>query len=276
MNIKKFFLTIFFIGYSHSLLYAIEDPFNAYILSIDKNSSNENLINIAIKDNIDLAGYPTTAGSIAMLDNVPENDAFIVKKLKQNGFYISGKTNLSEWANFRSEKSISGWSSHGGQTINPFGKNLNPCGSSSGSAVAVASDFTVDATDAACVDTDSRPLCNILANSHVTAKDAIEGVISINKNTACKLSKGCSNTSHNRCRYIDSVFRDRCVVSGDIIESGFLWIIRKYCHRNEQVHELWSLIDLSRTSVLHKIFICYLSQSSICKDEVTTMIDKLI
>ena len=74
-----------------------------------------------------------------MLDNFPENDAFIVKKLKQNGFHISGKTNLSEWANFRSEKSISGWSSHGGQTINPFGENLNPCGSSSGSAVAVAS-----------------------------------------------------------------------------------------------------------------------------------------
>ena len=52
---------------------------NAYILSIDKNSSNGNLINIAIKDNIDLAGYPT-AGSIAMLDNFPKNDAFIVKK----------------------------------------------------------------------------------------------------------------------------------------------------------------------------------------------------
>ena len=138
MNIKKLFLTIFFITYSHNLLHAIEDPFNAYILFIDKHS-DEGLINIAIKDNIDLAGYPNTAGSLAMLDNIPRNDAFIVKKLKQNGFHISGKTNLSEWANFRSEKSISGWSSHGGQTLNPFGKNLNPCGSSSGSAVAVAS-----------------------------------------------------------------------------------------------------------------------------------------
>ena len=138
MNIKKLFLTILFITYSHNLLHAIEDPFNAYIISIDKHS-DEGLINIAIKDNIDLAGYPNTAGSLAMLDNIPRNDAFVVKKLKQNGFHISGKTNLSEWANFRSEKSISGWSSHGGQTLNPFGKNLNPCGSSSGSAVAVAS-----------------------------------------------------------------------------------------------------------------------------------------
>ena len=138
MNIKKLFLIIFFITYSHNLLHAIEDPFNAYILSIDKHS-DEDLINIAIKDNIDLAGYPNTAGSLAMLDNIPNYDAFIVKKLKQNGFHISGKTNLSEWANFRSEKSISGWSSYGGQTLNPLGKNLNPCGSSSGSAVAVAS-----------------------------------------------------------------------------------------------------------------------------------------
>ena len=76
------------------MLHAIEDPFNAYILFIDKHS-DEGLINIAIKDNIDLAGYPNTAGSLAMLDNIPRNDAFIVKKLKQNGFHISGKTNLS-------------------------------------------------------------------------------------------------------------------------------------------------------------------------------------
>ena len=104
MNIKKLFLTVFFIAAcSHNLLRAIEDPFNAYILSIDKHS-DEGLINIAIKDNIDLAGYPNTAGSLAMLDNIPRNDAFIVKKLKQNGFHISGKTNLSEWANFRATK----------------------------------------------------------------------------------------------------------------------------------------------------------------------------
>ena len=74
-----------------------------------------------------------------MLDNLPDKDAFLVSKLKDNNFYINGKTNLSEWANFRSEQSVSGWSSHGGQTLNPYGENLNPCGSSSCSAVAVAS-----------------------------------------------------------------------------------------------------------------------------------------
>jgi Asp-tRNA(Asn)/Glu-tRNA(Gln) amidotransferase A subunit family amidase len=73
-----------------------------------------------------------------MTDNFPSQNAFIVSKLQENNYFINGKTNLSEWANFRSEKSVSGWSSYGGQTLNPNGINLNPCGSSSGSAVAVA------------------------------------------------------------------------------------------------------------------------------------------
>ena len=117
---------------------ARNDPHNAYIIFTPEITAKENTIKIAIKDNIDLAGYPTTAGSLAMVNNIAANDAFIVKQLKNSNYYIQGKTNLSEWANFRSEKSISGWSSYGGQTINTMGDNLNPCGSSSGSAVAVA------------------------------------------------------------------------------------------------------------------------------------------
>ena len=126
-----------FAAYSMGL-FAAKDPFNAYI-TLTENHAQEGDISIAIKDNIDLAGFPTTAGSLALLDNIAKNDAFLVRQLKQHGYHISGKTNLSEWANFRSENSISGWSSHGGQTLNPHGDNLNPCGSSSGSAVAVAS-----------------------------------------------------------------------------------------------------------------------------------------
>ena len=117
---------------------ARNDPHNAYIIFTPEITAKENTIKIAIKDNIDLAGYPTTAGSLAMVNNIAANDAFIVKQLKNSNYYLQGKTNLSEWANFRSEKSISGWSSYGGQTINTMGDNLNPCGSSSGSAVAVA------------------------------------------------------------------------------------------------------------------------------------------
>ena len=73
-----------------------------------------------------------------MLDNLPSNDAHIVKKLKDAGLIIVGKANLSEWANFRGNPSTSGWSSYGGQTNNPYNLEYNPCGSSSGSAAAVA------------------------------------------------------------------------------------------------------------------------------------------
>ncbi len=94
---------------------------------------------ILIKDNIETAGpLPTTAGSLALADNVTGRDAPLVAGLRAAGAVILGKTNLSEWANFRSEESISGWSAVGGQTRNPFALNRSPCGSSSGSAAAVA------------------------------------------------------------------------------------------------------------------------------------------
>ena len=93
---------------------------------------------ILIKDNIDMVGLPTTAGSLALLENYPSKDAPSIAQLKQAGGLILGKTNLSEWANFRSEKSSSGWSAVGGQTRNAIDVSRSPCGSSSGSGVAVA------------------------------------------------------------------------------------------------------------------------------------------
>ena len=129
--------------YVDLFLYEKEDKFNAYISRLDQKKFTENIIKgslpIAIKDNIDVKGFANTAGSLALKDNYPENNAFLVQKLLDNDFFVSGKANLSEWANFRSTSSTSGWSSMGGQTTNPFGINRNPCGSSSGSAVAVAS-----------------------------------------------------------------------------------------------------------------------------------------
>lgn len=94
---------------------------------------------ILLKDNIEAAGtVPTTAGSLALKDNVTDRDAPLVKRLKEAGAVILGKANLSEWANFRSTRSTSGWSAVGGLTRNPHVLDRNPCGSSSGSAVAVA------------------------------------------------------------------------------------------------------------------------------------------
>lgn len=95
-------------------------------------------IPVLIKDNIDTANMNTTAGSLALQGHKPQQDAFIVHKLREAGAVILGKTNLSEWANIRGDHSSSGWSSLGGQTKNPYILDRNPVGSSSGSAVAVA------------------------------------------------------------------------------------------------------------------------------------------
>jgi len=99
-------------------------------------------IPVLIKDNIDTAdNMLTTAGSLALLGNKAAKDAFVVKKLREAGVVLLGKTNLSEWANFRSTRSSSGWSSRGGQTKNPYVLDRNPCGSSSGSGAAVAANL---------------------------------------------------------------------------------------------------------------------------------------
>ena len=99
-------------------------------------------IPVLIKDNIDTADkMETTAGSLALLGSKPAKDASVVGRLREAGAVILGKTNLSEWANFRSSRSTSGWSGRGGQTKNPSALDRNPSGSSSGSAAAVAANL---------------------------------------------------------------------------------------------------------------------------------------
>ncbi|HYL35527.1 MAG TPA: amidase [Bryobacteraceae bacterium] len=99
-------------------------------------------IPILIKDNIETADrMSTTAGSLALAGSIAERDAFIVQRLRAAGAVILGKTNLSEWANFRSTHSVSGWSGRGGLTHNPYALDRNPSGSSSGSGAAAAANF---------------------------------------------------------------------------------------------------------------------------------------
>lgn len=100
-------------------------------------------IPVVIKDNIDTADkMKTTAGSLALVDAPPPSrDAFIVERLRAAGAVIIGKTNLSEWANFRDNDSISGWSGRGGQTRNPYVLDRNPCGSSSGTGAAISANL---------------------------------------------------------------------------------------------------------------------------------------
>lgn len=115
-------------------------------------------IPVLLKDNIDTADkMKTTAGSLALADAPPpKQDAFLVKQLRDAGAVILGKTNLSEWANFRSTKSSSGWSGRGGQTHNPYILDRNPCGSSSGSGAAIAASL---ATIAVGTETDGSIIC---------------------------------------------------------------------------------------------------------------------
>ena len=93
---------------------------------------------VLVKDNIDVAGFPTTAGSLALEDNLAMNDAKVIRNLRRNGAVIIGKTNLTEFANYVSPLMPCGYSSRGGQVIHAVNKELNPLGSSTGSAVAVA------------------------------------------------------------------------------------------------------------------------------------------
>ncbi len=99
-------------------------------------------IPVLIKDNIDTFDkMQTTAGSLALEGNIANIDAFIVQKLRDAGAVLLGKTNLSEWANFRSTNSSSGWSGRGGQVRNPFCLDRSPCGSSSGTGAAVSANL---------------------------------------------------------------------------------------------------------------------------------------
>jgi amidase len=132
-------------------------------------------IPIVLKDNIDTADQmTTTAGSLALAGVKASKDAYLVQKLSQAGVVILGKANLSEWANFRSTHSVSGWSSRGGQTLNPYALDRNPCGSSSGSAVAVAANLCMAAVG---TETDGSIICPSQTNGIVGLKPTL-GLIS--------------------------------------------------------------------------------------------------
>jgi amidase len=133
-------------------------------------------IPVLIKDNIDTADrMMTTAGSLALVGSpAPQQDAFVAQRLRAAGAVILGKTNLSEWANFRSTHSTSGWSGRGGQTRNPYALDRNPCGSSSGSGAAVAANFGAAAIG---TETDGSIVCPSSSNNIVGIKPTL-GLVS--------------------------------------------------------------------------------------------------
>jgi len=132
-------------------------------------------IPVLLKDNIDTADrMHTSAGSLALAESFAPRDAFLVARLRDAGAVILGKANLSEWANFRSTRSSSGWSARGGQTRNPYALDRNPCGSSSGSAVAAAADLCAAAVG---TETDGSIICPSRACGLVGLKPTV-GLVS--------------------------------------------------------------------------------------------------
>src|SRR5437016_4877953 len=165
-----------------------------------RNGDNRPLLGIPIivKDNIDTTGMPTTAGSWALAGSMPD-DAFIVQRLKAAGAIIIAKANLSEWANFRSGPSSSGWSGIRGQTNMPYVLDRNPCGSSSGSGVGAAADLAVAAVG---TETDGSIVCPSGANGDVGIKPTLglwsrAGVvpISANQDTAGPIARNVTDAA---------------------------------------------------------------------------------
>ena len=141
-------------------------------------------IPVLIKDNIDTADrMPTTAGSLALEGSIAAHDAGVVERLRAAGAVILGKTNLSEWANFRSTKSTSGWSAVGGQVRNPYVLDRNACGSSSGTGSAIAANL---ATIGVGTETDGSVVCPSSLTGLVGVKPTIglvsrSGIVPISK-----------------------------------------------------------------------------------------------
>jgi amidase len=156
-------------------------------------------IPVLIKDNVDVAGMVNSAGSLALADNRPAADAFMVQRLRDAGAVILGKTNLSEWANFRSTRSSSGWSSRGGQTKNPYVLDRNPCGSSSGTGTAIAASLAAIGVG---TETDGSIICPASVNGLAGLKPTVGLVsrtgiipISVSQDTAGPMARTVSDVA---------------------------------------------------------------------------------
>jgi amidase len=155
---------------------------------------------ILIKDNIETsAPLPTTAGSLALKDNVTRRDAPVIARLRAAGVIILGKTNLSEWANIRSSNSTSGWSAVGGFTRNPYALDRNPCGSSSGSGAAAAASLAAAAVG---TETDGSVTCPSAVNGLVGIKPTVGLVsrsrivpISVSQDTAGPMARSVADAA---------------------------------------------------------------------------------
>jgi amidase len=177
-------------------------------------------IPVLIKDNIDTAdGMHTSAGSLALAGSIPAQDSTVAARLRSAGAVILGKTNLSEWANFRSSHSTSGWSGRGGQTRNPYALNRNPCGSSSGTGAAIAANLAAAGIGS---ETDGSVVCPAAANGIVGIKPTLglvsrAGIIPIahSQDTAGPMARSVADAAALLTAIVGADPRDALSVSGE-------------------------------------------------------------
>ncbi|WP_425481489.1 amidase [Luteimonas suaedae] len=156
-------------------------------------------IPVLLKDNIDATPMVNSAGSLALAEHRPGRDAFLVRRLRAAGAVILGKTNLSEWANFRSSRSTSGWSARGGQTRNPYVLDRSPCGSSAGTGAAIAASLAAVGVG---TETDGSILCPAAVNGLVGIKPTVglvsrDGIIpiSVSQDTAGPMARNVADAA---------------------------------------------------------------------------------
>jgi amidase len=198
----------------------------------------------------------TTAGSLALVDApTPRDDAFLVQRLREAGAVILGKTNLSEWANFRSESSSSGWSGRGGQTKNPYMLDRSPCGSSSGSGAAIAANLAAVAIG---TETDGSIVCPASINGIVGIKPTLglvsrSGIIPIahSQDTAGPMCRTVTDAAILLNAIVGTDARDAITAQAakgekdytrflkkDGLKSRRIGVMRQYFGRNERVDKL--------------------------------------
>jgi amidase len=250
-------------------------------------------IPVLVKDNIDTADkMMNTAGSLALEGNYPKEDAYIIRRLRESGAVLLGKTNLSEWANFRSDQSSSGWSSRGGQTLNPYLLNRNPCGSSSGSGSAVSANLCAVAIG---TETNGSIICPSSVSGVVGIKPTVglwsrSGIIPISRtqDTAGPMARTVSDAAimlsalvgkdenDPVTQSIDGKFQNDYTVFLDRngLNGKRLGVEKSYLKRIPAVDELYSKnLDLLRSAGAELVEVDFLEQmKGIGKDEFTVLL----
>ncbi|MDG1838903.1 MAG: amidase [Phycisphaerales bacterium] len=202
---------------------------------------------ILIKDNIETRELPTTAGSLALVNNRTGRDATVVQRLRDAGAVILGKANLSEWANIRSPKSSSGWSAVGGLTRNPYNRDRSACGSSSGSGAAVAADLV---TAAIGTETDGSVTCPAAMNGLVGLKPTVGLVprthivpISHSQDTAGPMTRTVKDAAIMLTVMAGSDPLDAASASADLHKMDYTGALDSNALKNSRLGVLWFHTD---------------------------------